>query len=84
MKQLQYNLPIALLLAWLSISAFPQQTNSILTYNVETSGNISKGTYAPLWFTANRYGLSSNETNSGYLRSQIEYKKTCNINGKYK
>lgn len=75
MKQLQYNLLIALLLAWLSISAFPQQTNSILTYNVETSGNISKGTYAPLWFTANRYGLSSNETNSGYLRSQIEYKK---------
>lgn len=76
MKHYLYNLLITILLAWLSIPTFSQHINSTLTYQIETSGNISEGTYSPLWFTANRYGLSSNKSNSGYIRSQLEYKKT--------
>ena len=44
-----------------------------LRYEVELSANASTGTYAPLWFTANRYGLSSERPNSGYLRAGAQY-----------
>ena len=44
-----------------------------LSYNVELSANASSGRYAPLWFTANRYGLSSERPNSGYLRAGVQY-----------
>lgn len=46
-----------------------------LRYGVELSGNVSSGKYAPLWFTANRYGLSSERPNSGYLRAGVRYDK---------
>ena len=51
------------------------QTDSTLTYRVEASANASDGTYAPLWFTANRFGLSSEKPNSGYLRAGLTYRK---------
>ena len=44
-----------------------------LRYEIELSGNASDGKYAPLWFTANRYGLSSERPNSGYTRAGVEY-----------
>ena len=44
-----------------------------ISYNVELSANASSGRYAPLWFTANRYGLSSERPNSGYLRAGVQY-----------
>ena len=40
-------------------------------YSVEMSGTASSGDYAPFWLTANRYGLSSVENNSGYVRAGI-------------
>lgn len=46
-----------------------------LDYRVEMSGHIANGTYAPLWLTANRYGLASQEPNSGYLRAGIAYQR---------
>ncbi|MDO4930323.1 MAG: capsule assembly Wzi family protein [Bacteroidales bacterium] len=44
-----------------------------VNYNVELSGTVSDGDYdyAPFWLTANRYGLSSVENNSGYLRAGV-------------
>lgn len=54
---------------------YAAQADSTLTYRIETSGNVSDGTYAPLWFTANRYGLSSQKPHSGYLRAGMEYRK---------
>lgn len=44
-----------------------------LSYRLELSGNASTGDYAPLWFTANRYGLSSERPQSGYLRAGVQY-----------
>lgn len=38
----------------------------------ELSGTASTGSYAPLWLTANRYGLSSVKQYSGYLRARVE------------
>ena len=54
------------------------QNDSTLVYNVEMSANASSGDYAPLWFTANRNGLSSQESNSAYLRAGLAYRKYFN------
>lgn len=64
-----------LMAAFFSVPAFAQQADTTLTYHIEASGNISNGTYAPLWFTANRYGLSSQKPNSGYVRAGLLYDK---------
>ena len=49
------------------------QTGVSLAYRVEASANASSGEYAPMWLTANRYGLSSVRANSGYLRAGLFY-----------
>lgn len=38
------------------------------------------GTYAPLWLSSNRYGLSSVEPNSGYVRAGINFDKELRHN----
>lgn len=53
----------------------PAQTDTLLTYRVEASGNASSGDYAPLWLTANRNGLSSQEPGSAYLRAGLTYRQ---------
>ena len=40
-------------------------------YEGAVSSAFSGGDYAPFWFTANRYGLSSHKNNYGYLRGSI-------------
>ena len=60
------------LLQFLLIS-ITQHTNAQLPvkteYTVEMGGTSGKGTYAPMWLTANRQGLSSANTENGYLRA---------------
>ena len=38
-----------------------------LEYDVEVSGTVSSGRHAPIWLTANRYGMGSISGKSGYL-----------------
>ena len=52
------------------------QTDTTLTYRMELSGTAGSGHFAPMWFTANRYGLSSEQPNSGYLRAGLTYSKS--------
>lgn len=54
---------------------FGQQTHSSLTYQIEIETKTGNGTYAPLWFASNRYGLVSNESNSAYLKAGFTYQK---------
>lgn len=61
----------------LEAQAPPKDT---LNYKVELNGNTSTGTYTPLWLTANRYGLASQEPNSGYLRAGVCYNKSMKHN----
>lgn len=49
------------------------QSDTLMTWHAELSGNAGSGDVAPLWFTANRNGLSSANPNSGYLRAGIAY-----------
>lgn len=57
----------------ISIHAFAQSLDlgKGISYSIETSGALSDGKNAPLWLTANRYGLPSVERNSAYLRGGI-------------
>lgn len=66
-----------LLLSLLSGSALHAQTadSTSFVYRVELGATAGSGTYAPLWFTGNRYGLSSVQPNSGYLLAGIAYEK---------
>ena len=42
------------------------------TLTLETSSTVYSGDYAPLWLTANRYGLSSVRPNSNYERARLQ------------
>ncbi|MDB0828060.1 capsule assembly Wzi family protein, partial [Phocaeicola vulgatus] len=69
------------LLQFLLIS-ITQHTNAQLPvkteYTVEMGGTSGKGTYAPMWLTANRQGLSSANTENGYLRAGIAHTMPLN------
>lgn len=54
---------------------YGQTTDPSLTYHVETGATAGRGNYAPLWFTANRNGLSSIEPNSAYLEAGLTFNR---------
>lgn len=69
-----HRLSLALLFA-LSHSVVCGQSGGFLTgatATVEMSGTLAHGDYAPLWLSANRYGLSSVNTSSSYERLTFE------------
>ena len=51
-------------------------TEQTLTYRAEAAVTVSDGDYAPLWLTANRYGMTSNESKNAYLRAGIAWDKS--------
>ena len=67
---------IILILFSFNHSSFSQTYQNILNYNVEIGAKAGNGTFAPLWFTANRYGLVNNEPNSAYLKAGFTYHKS--------
>lgn len=72
------NLLKSLFLMTLAIPAAAQENVQEFHYRVEASATASTGTYAPLWLTANRFGMESEKPNSGYLRAGIEWNKKLN------
>lgn len=71
----------SLLLAAMTAPLFAQ-TEQSLDYKVEMSGTASNGDFAPLWLTANRFGMGSSESKSAYLKAGIEYNRQINRNWK--
>lgn len=67
---------ILLLSMWPLASMFA--SGDTLKYKLEMSANVSTGSYAPMWFTANRYGLSGIKPKSGYVRAGVDYAKKIN------
>ena len=57
----------------ITLNAFAQSPDlgKGISYSIEMSGTLSDGEHAPLWLTANRYGLASIERNSGHIRGGI-------------
>ena len=68
-------LPIFTFCIPICLSAQEQKASTPFSYRVETSVSVADGRYAPLWFTANRYGLSSQEPKSAYLRAGVQWQK---------
>lgn len=54
---------------------YAQTTDPSFTYHIETGATAGGGNYAPLWFTANRNGLSSIKPNSAYLEAGLTFNK---------
>lgn len=69
------NLSKAILLLFLATPALAQESAQEFQYRVEAAATASSGTYAPLWLTANRFGMGSEKPNSGYLRAGIDWHK---------
>lgn len=61
-------------------AAINLQAETYFKYNIEIGAQAGSGSYAPLWFSANRYGLVSNESNSTYLQAGFIYHKKFNHN----
>lgn len=72
------NLYKTLLLSVLAVPVYAQQQEQSLSYRVEASATVSNGDYAPLWLTANRYGMSSSDNKSAYLRAGIAWNRSFN------
>jgi len=62
---------ITVLLSPIGICTQGQNIFSNLEGHVELSGTQTSGDYAPLWLSANRYGLSSVNSSSAYERIQL-------------
>ena len=45
-------------------------------YRLEGMGMLGAGSYAPLWLTANRYGVLHTEPQAGLLRGGLFYQQT--------
>lgn len=56
----------------LSVGAFAQE----IQYRLEALGTVGRGSYAPLWLTANRYGVLHTEPQAGLLRGGLFYQQT--------
>lgn len=44
-----------------------------LAVEVEMSGTASNGKFAPMWTSANRFGMTGNKSKNGYLSAGIDY-----------
>lgn len=64
-----------LLLTTLFSPLYAQQPADSLKYKVEAGVAVSNGDYAPVWLTANRYGMAGNEPNFAYVRAGAEWNK---------
>lgn len=67
------NLSKTFILLLLATPTLAQEGAKDFQYRVEMAGTVSSGTYAPLWLTANRFGMESEKPNSGYLRAGLEW-----------
>lgn len=45
--------------------------DTLVTYRLESSVAACCGTYAPIWMTANRHGVVTNDAQTGYLRAGV-------------
>ena len=72
------KLTIISLFCLCTTQAVKAEAQDSLSYHIEATATAGGGDYAPLWFTANRYGLSSVKSNSALLKAGLEYQKKMN------
>ena len=65
-------LTITILVLCLNTFAQVSRLGQGLTYNTQANGQFGKGAHTPFWQSANRYGITSTDNNSGYFRARIQ------------
>ena len=76
MKRIQLFFLLLFLLS--IIQQTKAQSPTKTEYAIEMGATSGRGTNAPMWLTANRQGLSSIKTESGYLRAGISHAMPLN------
>ena len=71
MKKTARNLLVAAALLPIASYAQFQRLGEGVRYDAQIMGAFSQGGNAPFWFTHNRYGLSTANNNSGYVRGGV-------------
>lgn len=69
---MRFPLAIFLFTAAMLCKAQVSRLGKDISYAVEIHGETSNGDVAPFWFTSNKYGMSSIDPSSGYLRGTIK------------
>lgn len=81
MKDLSLKFFLLSLTPLLSFSPIlAQERTDSLSFRMETAVVASNGNDAPLWLTANRYGMGSNSARSAYLRAGAAWQKEMKKN----
>ena len=65
-------LSISLFAAAMLCNAQVSRLGTDVTYAVEGHVETSDGDYAPFWFSNNKYGLSTLDPHSGYVRASVK------------
>lgn len=68
----------------MAVTSVVALANDSICYKMELSGTLSGRTFAPTWLTANRYGMGSAESRSGYLRAGTFWQHDLKKTGKYR
>ena len=76
MKPSFHILLINIILLFLFVhKAYGQLKKLPIKYNIQINTQTGSGSYAPLWFSANRYGVVGNKSISVYLQAGLNYRK---------
>lgn len=71
------NITMLLVALLLNLAVAAQEKDKgMLTYRAELGVTAGGGDFAPLWLSANRYGLPGIKPNNGYLRAGMQYEKS--------
>lgn len=77
LSDMKYFITLVLMLFFTSIDAENTESKKlIVSYNAEALCEISKDGKVPLWFTANRFGVTAVKENQFLLRSGLQLHKT--------
>lgn len=69
----------SLLLSASSMMGYAQQ-HAFFDYKIEASALAGKGKFAPLWFSANRFGVYGNDKKQALLRAGVNYRQELKHN----
>lgn len=81
-KSIRMRQILFILFSFYILTGWSSTYNDTIKYRIEMSSTISKGTYAPTWLTANRYGLGDAKNKNAYVRTKIGWNRQLNNNWK--
>ena len=75
--RLRYIIFLAVLLIIRTAFSANYNTDSLYV-EIEMNSTVSNGKFAPMWTSANRFGMNSNKNKNGYISAEVEYLSKLN------